>query len=93
MPSVARVLLPHRRYDHTSHRACRRATIPSLLVVLPALSAQTPVVNSDVTTLSPFEVNSSKDVAAQVSIMTPEFLQDVAAGTSRATSRRSRAIS
>jgi iron complex outermembrane recepter protein len=77
------------------------ASLTTLLILLPALAAQTskPAVSesSEVLSLSPFEVNSSKDVgylakdtlagsrlntslkdiAGQISIMTPEFLQDV----------------
>ncbi|MSU51024.1 MAG: hypothetical protein EXS37_18360 [Opitutus sp.] len=77
--------------------------IPLLAMLQPLVfvSAQTTPPPAEVVTLSPFEVNSSKDVgylakdtlagsrlntslkdvAAQVSIMTPEFLQDVGAVT------------
>jgi iron complex outermembrane recepter protein len=77
------------------------ASLATLLILLPTLAAQTskPAIpeSSEVLSLSPFEVNSSKDVgylakdtlagsrlntslkdiAGQISIMTPEFLQDV----------------
>ncbi len=97
----------HANPRHRSSSQRRHVPLGTLFVSIisgtPASAAAQPAAGdaSSVVTLSPFEVNSSKDVgylakdtlagsllntshkdvAAQISIMTPEFLQDVGAVT------------